>query len=129
MFVSGKDMFLCVLTCTYKRPWSLYAQLPLVFNKLHRTAGSTIRIVVSPLIALMKNQVRLLYSLYYSTGRHHYHMKKEKVWPTRLAHPRFFTDFPCLAPYIHVALYTFSTTTRCYLQQAHSLTHQTAKIY
>ena len=39
--------------------YQCYALLPLVFNKLHSIAGSAI-LVVSPLVALMKDQVRLL---------------------------------------------------------------------
>ena len=39
--------------------YQCYALLPLVFNKLHSTAGSAI-LLVSPLVALMKDQARLL---------------------------------------------------------------------
>ena len=55
-FVGGKDIFLSVPTGGGKS--LCYAILPWVFDALKHRNGSSIVIVVSPLIALMKDQVR-----------------------------------------------------------------------
>ena len=57
-FVEGRDVFVSFPTGGGKS--LCYSVLPLVFDKLRKTADQSLVIVVSPLIALMKDQVRAL---------------------------------------------------------------------
>ena len=57
-FVEGRDVLVSFPTGGGKS--LCYSVLPLVFDKLRKTAGQSLVIVVSPLIALMKDQVRAL---------------------------------------------------------------------
>ena len=57
-FVEGRDVFVSFPTGGGKS--LCYSVLPLVFDKLRKTAGQSLVIVASPLIALMKDQVRAL---------------------------------------------------------------------
>ena len=57
-FVEGRDVFVSFPTGGGKS--LCYSVLPLVFDKLRKTAGQSLVIAVSPLIALMKDQVRTL---------------------------------------------------------------------
>ena len=57
-FVEGRDVFVSFPTGGGKS--LCYSVLPLVFDNLRKTAGQSLVIVVSPLIALMKDQVRAL---------------------------------------------------------------------
>ena len=57
-FVEGRDVFVSFPTGGGKS--LCYSVLPLVFDKLRKTAGQSLVIVVSPFIALMKDQVRAL---------------------------------------------------------------------
>ena len=59
-FTGGNDVFLSVPTGGGKS--LCYAILPLVFDQIRQKAGRSIVIVVSPLIALMKDQVRCMMS-------------------------------------------------------------------
>ena len=55
-FVSGKDIFVSLPTGGGKS--LCYALLPFLLNELRQKLGQSIAIVVSPLIALMKDQVQ-----------------------------------------------------------------------
>ena len=55
-FAGGSDVFLSVPTGGGKS--LCYAILPWVFDQMRERAGRSVVIVVSPLIALMKDQVR-----------------------------------------------------------------------
>ena len=57
-FIESRDVFVSFPTGGGKS--LCYSVLPLVFDKLRKTAGQSLVIVVSPLIALMKDQVRAL---------------------------------------------------------------------
>ena len=54
-YVRGRDTFVSLPTGSGKS--LCYCALPLVFDKLRTTPGRSIALVVSPLIALMKDQV------------------------------------------------------------------------
>lgn len=54
-FLSGQDVFLSLPTGSGKS--LCFAALPWIFDELHDGKGRSIVIVVSPLIALMKDQV------------------------------------------------------------------------
>ena len=55
-FVSGRDVFLSLPTGSGKS--LCFAALPWIFDELHQQNGGSIVIVVSPLIAVMKDQVK-----------------------------------------------------------------------
>ena len=57
-FVSGRDVFLSLPTGSGKS--LCFAALPWIFDELHQRKGGSIVIVVSPLIALMKDQVNMM---------------------------------------------------------------------
>ena len=58
-FIEGSDVFISLPTGSGK--WFCYSVLPFVFDGLYQRVGSIV-IVVSPLIALMKDQVRRLHA-------------------------------------------------------------------
>ena len=63
-FVTGHDVF-AVLPTGYGKSLC-YACLPLVYEcLLHKSSNSSIVLVVSPLVALMKDQVRICLSAIY----------------------------------------------------------------
>ena len=57
-FVNGRDVFVCLPTGSGKS--LCYCLLPTVFDKLKACTKSSIVVVVSPLISLMKDQVRAM---------------------------------------------------------------------
>ena len=57
-FVGGQDVFVSLPTGSGKS--LCYCILPIVFDLLRRVMGQSIVVVVSPLIALMKDQVRAM---------------------------------------------------------------------
>ena len=57
-FLSGKDVFVCLPTGSGKS--LCYCLLPKAFDYLRHVQDSSIVVVVSPLIALMKDQVRAM---------------------------------------------------------------------
>ena len=57
-FVGGSDVFVCLPTGSGKS--LCYCLLPVVFDCLKGSAGESVVIVVSPLIALMLDQVRAM---------------------------------------------------------------------
>ena len=59
-FVGGRDVFVSLPTGAGKS--LCFAILPLVFDVLHQQSGS-IAVIVSPLIALMQDQVSIAYLL------------------------------------------------------------------
>ena len=58
MFIHGRDVFVGLPTGSGKS--LCYCILPLVYDSLHGTDGLSIVVVVGPLIALMKDQVRAM---------------------------------------------------------------------
>ena len=54
--IGGEDVFVSLPTGSGKS--LCYSLLPLVFDKLRNVDGKSVVVVVSPLIALMKDQVR-----------------------------------------------------------------------
>ena len=57
-FIHGRDMFVSLPTGSKKT--LCYCSLPLVFDTLHGNTSQSVVVVVSPLIALMKDQVRAM---------------------------------------------------------------------
>ena len=57
-FMNGRDVFVCLPTGSGKS--LCYCLLPKVFDKLKPCTHSSIVVVVSPLISLMKDQVRAM---------------------------------------------------------------------
>ena len=57
-FVHGSDVFVCLPTGSGKSIY--YSLLPGVFDEVHRLPNLFVAIMVSPLIALMRDQVRAM---------------------------------------------------------------------
>lgn len=59
-FVGGGDVFVCLLTGSGKS--QCYCLLPAIFDHLRCSQSQSVVVVVSPLITLMKDQVRAMSS-------------------------------------------------------------------